>query len=66
MYFSYLWRVLAVIQLIFLASPWGKDYMNCAFASLTLSRLPFSALTENMAVAEGFQADNSASLRAEE
>lgn len=62
-YFSYLWRVLAVTDLIFLATPWDKDDISCAFALLTLSRLPSSALTENMSVAEGFQADNSASLR---
>lgn len=62
-YFSSLWKVLAVIELIFLASPWVKDYINCAFASLTPSRLPSSALTENMSVTEGFQADNATSLR---
>lgn len=64
-YFSYLWRVLAVTELIFLVSPWYEDYINCAFPSLTLSRLPPSALTENLSMAEGFQADNSASLRDE-
>lgn len=62
-YFSYLWKVLAVTKLIFLASPCDRDYINYVFASLTLSRLPPSALTENGAVAVGFQADNSASLR---
>lgn len=62
-YFSFLWKVLVIKELIFLASPWVKDYINCAYASLSPSRLPSSALTENMSVTEGFQADNATSLR---
>lgn len=30
-YLSSFWKVLAVTELIFVASPWVKDYINCAF-----------------------------------
>lgn len=51
-----MWKVLAVTELLFLTSPWVEDYINCAFASLSPSRLRSSTLTENMSVSEGFQA----------